>query len=367
MSTTTTYTGIRIADFPDLGAFTDTSQVVGERAGSGLFNAPAVLDYITSSPVTRAIILSQAATGLFYQSDGATINRFNDRLFVGDATNNAGNAGGTDWLSLLVSWSVQTAQAAITSPQGTIALAVGSQTKDYATSGLGADADAIGLGAWAMHNVVSTDYLSAWALYGEARMYPGTTGATFGAEIEIMNVTGADSDQTTPYAQITNSSPMTGGIWLGSGGDAPVYGLTAYAASVGIGLINNGGGTFKTGLSFGATAIAGTNGNDSKQGEAIALAKGHVIRWYSPGGGNAATIYSERTGASPISLIFSDGDVSLWDGNTAVLGVETGSPAPGTTAMLLLVNNNSGLELANVALGPVDSGGAGTRALVVPN
>jgi hypothetical protein len=45
MSTTTTYTGVRIADFPDLGAVSDNSSIVGEHAGSGLFSAPALKRY----------------------------------------------------------------------------------------------------------------------------------------------------------------------------------------------------------------------------------------------------------------------------------------------------------------------------------
>jgi hypothetical protein len=46
MSTTTTYTGIRIVDMPDLGAVTDDSSVVGEHAGSGRFGAPAFRTYM---------------------------------------------------------------------------------------------------------------------------------------------------------------------------------------------------------------------------------------------------------------------------------------------------------------------------------
>jgi pectate lyase-like protein len=45
LSTTITYTGIRIVDMPDLGAVTDTSSVVGEHAGSGRFSAPQFRNY----------------------------------------------------------------------------------------------------------------------------------------------------------------------------------------------------------------------------------------------------------------------------------------------------------------------------------
>ena len=44
--TTGTFPGVRIVDMPDLGAFNDSSSVVGERAGSGRFNAIALRNYI---------------------------------------------------------------------------------------------------------------------------------------------------------------------------------------------------------------------------------------------------------------------------------------------------------------------------------
>jgi len=44
----TTIGGVRIADMPDLGAFNDSSSVVGERAGSGRFSAPQLRSYITA-------------------------------------------------------------------------------------------------------------------------------------------------------------------------------------------------------------------------------------------------------------------------------------------------------------------------------
>ena len=40
--------GVRIADMPDLGVFTDASSVVGEKAGSGRFAAAALLSYFSS-------------------------------------------------------------------------------------------------------------------------------------------------------------------------------------------------------------------------------------------------------------------------------------------------------------------------------
>ena len=49
---TTTYTGVRITDMPDLGAVTDSSSVVGEHAGSGRFGALAFRNYIGYPPTS---------------------------------------------------------------------------------------------------------------------------------------------------------------------------------------------------------------------------------------------------------------------------------------------------------------------------
>lgn len=45
MSTTTTYTGIRTADLPNLGAVSDTTLFVGDYAGTGTFSASAMKTY----------------------------------------------------------------------------------------------------------------------------------------------------------------------------------------------------------------------------------------------------------------------------------------------------------------------------------
>jgi hypothetical protein len=74
--TTGTFPGIRIFDLPDLGAMSDTSSVVGERAGSGTFTAPAVAAYVISKippteiPVAGSDWISVRDFGA--KGDGAT-------------------------------------------------------------------------------------------------------------------------------------------------------------------------------------------------------------------------------------------------------------------------------------------------------
>ena len=44
-----TFPGVRIIDMPDLGAVSDTSIIVGDRAGSGTFTAPhGCVDYVAA-------------------------------------------------------------------------------------------------------------------------------------------------------------------------------------------------------------------------------------------------------------------------------------------------------------------------------
>jgi hypothetical protein len=57
---------IEIDDMPDLGAVTDTSKIVGERAGSGVFGMPALLDYV--------------GTGMSYTADDGTSRQMTDKL-----------------------------------------------------------------------------------------------------------------------------------------------------------------------------------------------------------------------------------------------------------------------------------------------
>ena len=65
----TTIGGVRIVDMPDLGTFNDSSSVVGERAGSGRFSAPALSSYIADALAdpTAANVRDYGAAG-----DGAT-------------------------------------------------------------------------------------------------------------------------------------------------------------------------------------------------------------------------------------------------------------------------------------------------------
>ena len=91
MSMTTTYTGVRIVDMPDLGAVTDNSSVVGEHAGSGRFGALALRSYINANS-NNADVREYGAKG-----DGAT----NDTAaFNAAAAALAAKGGGVVWVPI---------------------------------------------------------------------------------------------------------------------------------------------------------------------------------------------------------------------------------------------------------------------------
>ena len=59
------YGGVRIVDMPDLGAFTDASSVVGEKAGSGRFSAPAISGYLSGQflPLSGGTVVNPSIGG----------------------------------------------------------------------------------------------------------------------------------------------------------------------------------------------------------------------------------------------------------------------------------------------------------------
>jgi hypothetical protein len=71
MSTTTT--GIRIIDMPDLGSVSDSSSFVGEHAGSGRFSAPALATYINGAGGVYNV-KSYGATGNGSTDDTAAVS-----------------------------------------------------------------------------------------------------------------------------------------------------------------------------------------------------------------------------------------------------------------------------------------------------
>jgi len=224
------------------------------------------------------------ATGEFWANDGATVLRVNDRLLVGAATENDANKPPTDidWLTALVNWPVLNGLAAITSPVGTIALTVGSQTVDLDPIAAGTTQTTIGVAAFAIANNPGTypsGYFAAYGFYSEARVYPGTVSDAFGAEFEAINMSGVANATPTPYRELQTGSAQA--LRLGSGGG---QGLSPSPAISAIAIVPNGS-TFNAGIVFEKGALTGAGGS-SGFGNAIIMAKGHLVSWYAVGDGD---------------------------------------------------------------------------------
>lgn len=220
-------------------------------------------------------------TGDFWADDGARVMRINDRLLVGAAAANDAAKPNVekDWLSDLINWPVFNATAAITSAVGTIALTVGSQTADLDPVAAGTTQTTIGVAAFAIANnpgTYPTGYYAAYGFYSEGRVYPGTVSDAFAAEFEAINMSGTPNGTPTPYRELLVGSAHA--LRLGSGGG---QGLDVDPAISALAIVPNGT-TFNAGIVFEKGALTGANGTTGF-GEAIALAKGHLVSWYAPG------------------------------------------------------------------------------------
>jgi hypothetical protein len=324
----------------------------------------------------------------------------------------------TDWFYPFASWVSASSHVYALHPTGSIGITGAAQTVDGEK--IGTPVASIGVAGFAMNNRTGPGNSAAWGGYFEARQYPGAFSYTTGIEIDVANVSGTDSYQSTPYG-IT--SPFSIGLNLASGGGVSAYGMTAQAASVALVIMDNEA-RFQTGIMFRSTALVGTNGlGDSSVGHAISLATNHAITWTKPdntpgpmiisnqttgtapqlhfengtlrlsagnlnldGGGlglnsgNTVNWYfagatalpgvaCAQTTGSAIQLVFDNGQAYLRDGVLALplAGVTAGVPASGATSLQLRVNNNAGSSMVPVIMGPPDSAGSGYRTLRVLN
>jgi hypothetical protein len=192
-----------------------------------------------------ATTLNQAPTGFFYAQSGAKVQRFNDRVFVGDATANDG-IGPTpttpDWLT---TWQLSVgipfgavasaqfaslataAAAAVTTPIGGLFAARGFSTNQSGQN-------VVGLETYAINNSPSFAN-SAWGLYTEAHRFNNVVGATIGYEVDVTQ-RGAFVG-ITPYSQPFG---MTVGQQVASGAQQGALATASFATNVmTISLINN--------------------------------------------------------------------------------------------------------------------------------
>lgn len=256
------------------GAWAQNTQC-SDRAASDSSNACANTRFVQgaiSGTITGTI--TQSATGFWYAPQ-SRINRLADRVFIGDAINNAGTnvASQPDWLT---TWQlshgasfgyIQTSQAAILNNNRSTALqalTTGAQTLNTTTGG-----NAVGLASFGINNKPA-DSVFGYGIYAEGHRCATCIGGAYGAELNAVNF---NSSIVTidPYIQ---NSGQTIGIQLAAGGDVYTGQFNSTAAVN----IRDNNAKFRSGIIFGS-AVLDTTGNP--QPDALALADNYSITWYN--------------------------------------------------------------------------------------
>lgn len=169
--------------------------------------------------------------------------------------------GGKSWLEAVVPFTESNAQIQALSLVGGAGVVGASRTSDNPQAG--------SMGSQGLTGIVLNDNVaqkqSAYAGYFEARRYPGA-GTTHGLECNPLN--GGSVVNVTPYSV---PSDLTSGPWISAGrGDTTMNN----AVSVALGVVTNGA-FFRRGLVFLAGSV------DPALNEAIAMADGMAVSWYS--------------------------------------------------------------------------------------
>lgn len=240
------------------------------------------------------INFTQPASNQFFTQNGAVINRFNDRVFIGGATaaDGAFPQVSDDWFSAFER-SIGYASAA--APSMLFAL---TNNSNASASALTAAAQSLNLGAAGTSCIGTEAYVvnnnatlatNAWGFYGEAHRTTSAVGSIYGMEL----------DTRTLVASI-NPSPYTQGdaigIQLGSGAGVSASGQ--HDASAAIQIVGNPM-KWQAGIVFNADSITGADGTGgANTGVAVALAAGHTIQWYGSASVVTGNITSGTTSAA---------------------------------------------------------------------
>jgi hypothetical protein len=303
-------------------------------AFDGLGNA-IVVPSLPAPTSVSPILVNQAPTGFFYGNNGANIQRFNDRVFIGDATVNDG-IGPTptvpDWLT---AWQVSTvgipfgratstqfaslataAAAAVTSPSAGLFAA-----RSFNANQSGQNF--IALETYALNNS-PTFANSAWGLYTEAHRVNNAVGATIGYEIDVTQR--GSFVGITPYSQPFGMTPA---LQLASGAQ---QGLIATATF---------NGTVMTITNINAPAA---NGGIQVGYRVKFVGVDTTIASFGTGTGLAGTYnLAANVGSIPVGRI---GAVSPMFDNTAAINIQ-GNPNSFATGINFSFNSIAGTDGVN--------------------
>lgn len=261
--------------------------------------------------------LTSAATAQWFQNLGANVGRVNDRLLIAGATVSDANFPNVvqDWLTafqiaagLSAGGTEFATIAALTgvNSQSDVGAVFGSQTLNFVAAG----ASCIGTESYAVNNNAALA-TSAWAYYGEAHKVNAAVASAYGMELDVRSL--AATLSPTPYAQGDVAA-----LQLAAGCGLAALGQFDPSSAI---QIEGNPVKFKVGMVFGATSITGTDGVTGT-GSAIAMAKGHVIRWQDNTSATVALVYAAPnvTAATGMGVAFTAAGLQILSaaGNGAV-------------------------------------------------
>lgn len=306
-----------------------TSGVFGPSTGV----VPSYIPLWNSSP-RGTLLQAGVPTGQVSASAGAVIDRGGDRLFVGKNTNaNDGNlpALAKDWLETIFPNSTARATIAALGQKGGIGVLGSVRTSDGASGDYSS-----GLMGACINDYPAGTNTSCTSGYFETQHTTTAKRTNYSHGIEI-DIDEMNSGAGYPIHYQPYTAPFPGGLtsalWLASGGVRP----GAQTATAAIGIIANGA-NFRSGIVFQQNSIYGTGGLGG-QGEAIAMARGHEINWYTPDGNiNTSLVGIGDTGQPTAFVYLGGGGMSVTSSAAATF---TLASAAGANAARVLFMNGS--------------------------
>ncbi len=172
---------------------------------------------------------------------------------------------------------------------------------------------------------------AVWAIYGET--VNTTAASSFIAEFAAKNRS-AVNPVTNPYAKFSTAM----GLCLAAGGDpavSPATNPSSHAV-----LIYKNGHTWNTGIVFAADGITGTDGVTG-YGQAIKLARGHVIQWQYAGGDGFAFVSTVDAPTDKQTLVI-DGNGASFLNNNSLAAFRVAKIAGNVTGNLAVAASLSG-------------------------
>jgi len=307
------------------------------------------------------------------------IERLRDRLFVGDAAASTGNRNGTQGgvipdSATGANWAVRDASILGLTDKGRMPLVGFASNLNMDTTG-GEPTETIGVAGFCIQTKADR---GGWAGYLDLQIESTGTKGGLGLEIAIKNKSATTND-VTPYFSPSNTIAA---IWLPAGGDTSYGGSPINDNDVGLlfGSSASSGRKWRKGIVFYAGSITGTDGTTGT-GNAIEMAKGHVVLWRAPGNNAGFTLYSQvATAGQDVQLIAQDNAFSFLSGGSknllslsgnasAVNYLQIGSTATGGAPFVKALGTDTNIDLRLIpqGTGVVRFGYAVTTATVAAN